>query len=365
MSVRWVRRRGAALGMTMFAALLVVAGCSGSSDDSATALSGAAQAETAPMADAPASDDGSAGGGATAYSYDSGDFGGDDFDSDMAGEEPPRSPGGPSSAPLDRQIIRTAQLSIEISVPHQGTRETTRAAQADAAAEAATKIRALASAPGGYVSASDGSGAVVTVTLRIPSERYSSVLERIGELGRVTAIDESTSDVTDQLVDLGSRITSMRTSVDRLRTLLAEADSVADLISVESELTRREADLDSLLARQAQLKDLVSLSTVTVTIEAVAESAATADEPERSAFARGLADGWNALVSFGSWLAVVTGALLPFSPLLLIVLIGALWWARRRVRRLPATPAAESAGDTADEPAAPAAAAASSAAADD
>lgn len=332
MSVRWVRRRGAALGMTMFAALLVVAGCSGSSDDSATALSGAAQAETAPMADAPASDDGSAGGGATEYSYDSGDFGGDDFDSDMAGEEPPRSPGGPSSAPLDRQIIRTAQLSIEISVPHQGTRETTRAAQADAAAEAATKIRALASAPGGYVSASDGSGAVVTVTLRIPSERYSSVLERIGELGRVTAIDESTSDVTDQLVDLGSRITSMRTSVDRLRTLLAEADSVADLISVESELTRREADLDSLLARQAQLKDLVSLSTVTVTIEAVAESAATEDEPERSAFARGLADGWKALSEFGAWLAVLAGSLLPFSPLILIGALG-LWWLIRRARR--------------------------------
>lgn len=333
--------------MTVCAAVLVLTGCSSSFDSGgAPADSVAASAQDGGFDEGTSFDDadsaadyGEAGAAGGEYGYDgrSGD------DAAAPAEAPPESAGsGAGAAVIERQIIRSAQLSIEVAVPHAGTRETTRAALADAAAETAAKVRALAATPGGYVSASDGSGAVATVTLRIPASAYASVVERIGELGRVVSSEESTSDVTDEVVDLDSRIATMRSSIARLRTLMAEADSVADVISVESELTRREADLESLQARRAQLADLVSLSTVTVTIEAVTESEVMPDEPERSAFLRGLAGGWESLTAFGSWLAAVTGALLPFTPLILVVILGAVWWVRRGRSR---------AGSGADQPA--------------
>ena len=46
-----------------------------------------------------------------------------------------------------------------------------------------------------------------------------------------------------------ARVASQRASVDRVRALLSEARSIGDVVAIESELTRREADLDSLTGR--------------------------------------------------------------------------------------------------------------------
>lgn len=246
--------------------------------------------------------------------------------------------GGSPAAPIvdDRQIIRTATVALQIAVPQGKDDEATTAALNAAASAAAVKVRALAPGTGGYVSASDGGGATISVTLRIPAGSYDAVMNGLAGIGEVTSRTEKTDDVTDEMVDVTSRIATMKASVDRIRLLLAKADKISDVMAIESELTQREADLESLENRQTALANQVALSTIAVTITAVTPVtvAAVPVPQEQHGFLAGLSNGWHALLSFGTWLGSVVGALLPFLPVIAVVVAVALWISRRRRRTI-------------------------------
>src|SRR5664280_3917631 len=78
------------------------------------------------------------------------------------------------------------------------------------------------------------------------------------------------TDVTAKVADVGSRITTMRASIARMQELLTRAGSVTEIAQVETELTNREADLESLLAQQKVLAQRVAQSPITVTLTRVA-----------------------------------------------------------------------------------------------
>ena len=141
-------------------------------------------------------------------------------------------------------------------------------------------------------------------------------------------------DATEDVVDLDARVASQRASVDRVRALLAQARSIGDVVAVESELTRREADLDSLTGRLNALKDQVALSTLTVDVEKAPIT--TTENPQPTGFAAGLAAGWDGLKTAAAVAGAVVGYLLPFLPVLAVIL-GLVWLGRRfaRTRRTP------------------------------
>lgn len=240
------------------------------------------------------------------------------------------------AAVTNRQIIRTADVALTVTPkPDEPDGKTSAQALADAAARAAAQVRALANLPGGYVSATDGHGATISVTLRIPAGSYDSVMGRIEALGTVTSESESTSDVTGEMIDVASRVASAKASVDRLRALMAEATSLKDVIALESELTTRESDLESLQRRSAELSDEVALSTITISVSAIPKTmkaAATKPAPKHSAFVAGLLAGWHGIGAVGRVVAAIAGALLPFLPLI-VVLGAAGWFGVRRARR--------------------------------
>ena len=149
------------------------------------------------------------------------------------------------------------------------------------------------------------------------------------------------SDVTQQQQDLDGRIDALTASVDRLQQLLAEATTIADLIAIESELTTRQAELDSLTQQRDWLVDQVDFSTITVDL--VTED--VAPDPQPDDFWSGLVAGWNALVAFASWLGVAVGVLLPWLLVALVttaVIVAIVLLATRRRRGAPTstTPAA-------------------------
>ena len=99
------------------------------------------------------------------------------------------------------------------------------------------------------------------------------------KLGRQQSREIDTQDVTEETVDLDARITSQRARVESARRLLARATSITDLVSLENELGRREADLASLEAKKRRLADLTALSTITVSLAGPAAKA-TEEEAE-------------------------------------------------------------------------------------
>jgi hypothetical protein len=219
----------------------------------------------------------------------------------------------------------------------------------------AAQLTGIAIGAGGLVGGDDrqmdAGRSTATLTLRIPADKFTPTLDEIGKLGTERSRKVSTQDVTATVIDLDARIQTQQASVDRVRALLARAQSIADITSVESELARREADLESLKAQQRNLADLTALSTIAVTLLGPDAAGPLAPKPAQSGFLAGLAAGWKAFVGSVRVILTVLGAVLPFVlaigiPLWLVVL-----WLRRRGRAPRAgTATPRSSAPTAPEP---------------
>lgn len=226
-----------------------------------------------------------------------------------------------------RLVVRTASLAIETD-------------EVDAAARRAGQI---ALGAGGSVFAQDtslGEVATSTVTLKVPPDRLSDVLDQLAGLGEPTARTIGTDDVTDTAYDLDGRIRTAETSVERLRTFLSETTDVGQVTALEGELTRREAELEVLLGQRRSLQEQVDLATITLTVRQPPTVAATVESIPGvgRAFNRGLEAFWF----LARAAAVALAFLLPFA-----ATTGALAWVAwrvsRRIRHRPHPRPAESA----------------------
>ncbi len=190
----------------------------------------------------------------------------------------------------------------------------------------------------------DGTSAVVV--LRVPAESYSDVVGELEALGETISRNRTAEDVTDQVVDVETRIETQQASIDRLQQLLGEATKIADILAIESELTMRIAELESLQARLEQLNDLADLATVTVTFyppETVVE--------EGTGFVAGLRAGWEAFIRTVELGLTALGAAVPFLVALALVTVPFVVWLVARHRRgRSAQAAAEASSTPPDEP---------------
>ncbi|MBP5927932.1 DUF4349 domain-containing protein [Streptomyces scabiei] len=240
---------------------------------------------------------------------------------------------GAADAPVKiapSHIIRTASLTVRVKdVPK-------------ALDEARTAVESVGGFVGSESTTLDGEDRERTrVVLRVPSDKYEQVLGDLEGTGKLIARKEKAEDVTDQVVDVDSRIKTQRASVARIRELMDRAGKLSDVVTLEGELSSRQADLESLLAQQKSLKDRASLATITLSLSetAVKKADKADDEP---GFVDALAGGWNAFVAVFRWLAMALAAILPFAVVTAVVVF--LWLRLTRTRRpAPATAAAAAA----------------------
>ncbi|MET9035706.1 DUF4349 domain-containing protein [Streptomyces mirabilis] len=233
-----------------------------------------------------------------------------------------------TSVPAGSHIIRTASLTLQVKdVP-----------------KALDSARTAAVDAGGYVgdetTTRDGGGRERTrAVLRVPTDRYDAVLSSLEGTGKVVERTAKAEDVTDQVVDVESRVKSQRVSVARVRELMDQATKLSDVVALEGELSTRESDLDALLAQQASLKDRTSLATITLSLSETPLKQA-AKKSGTPGFVDALTGGWDAFVTMLRWIAVVFGVVLPF--LLSAGLLLALWLRLARTGQ-PRRPGAEAA----------------------
>ena len=146
----------------------------------------------------------------------------------------------------------------------------------------------------------------------MPVDRYDTVLDDLEGAGKVLERRAKAQDVTDQVVDVDSRINSQRASVARVRELMDKATKLSDVVTLEGELSTREADLESLLAREAVAEGPHQPGhDHPVPVRDAGKPAA--QEEDGPGFVDALAGGWEALVTMVRWLAVAIGAVLPFA----------------------------------------------------
>ncbi len=173
------------------------------------------------------------------------------------------------------------------------------------------------------------------VVLRIPSGDFDAAMTELADLGKVTASTRKAEDVTGEVIDTQARIRAQEQSLERVEVLFARAQNIRDIVAIEAQLSRRQADLDSLKGQLAYLKDQTTLATITVYLERTERPTATQQKNDDLAFIGGFKNGWDALSELGSGLATVTGALLPFAVVGLLLGVPAAVVVRRRLTRQP------------------------------
>jgi hypothetical protein len=273
-----------------------------------------------------------------------------------AGDAKPGAGGAASAAPevttaatAPRLIAYTAQLTLR-------SKELTRTLD---------QARSLATAAGGYVASeqvgggkggsgggSAGGGTTdARLTLKVPSAAYQQSLDGLAGLGEVLSRSSQADDLTQQVADVESRLKTQQASVDRVRKLMAEAKSLGEVVSLESELSRREAELESLQQRQQGLAARTSLSTITLQVYAESVPVATVKETDDGfweSVGDALGGGWDVLVAIVGGLLIAIAATAPF--LLVLAPVGWLLWRLRRragaVAAVPAVPAASTDPET-------------------
>jgi hypothetical protein len=178
----------------------------------------------------------------------------------------------------------------------------------------------------------DGVIRLSRLVVRVPSADFEDAMTDIGKLGDLVESTRKSEDVTTQVIDTEVRVRAQEKSLERIEALLAQARNLRDIIAIESQLTRRQADLDSLKSQQAWLQDQTSLSTIDVYLERKEPAPAVPKKKDHhNAFIGGLISGWNGLSTLGAGLATIFGAALPF--IVVLALVGLpLWPVVRRFR---------------------------------
>jgi len=237
-------------------------------------------------------------------------------------------------ATAGRDIITTAQMTVR--VPD--------------VSKASDAIGDLAAEHDGYVEATDigfaqGSASDTTpvgprrpgsgwISIRVPADQLNDVMRAVGDDGEVLQSSISRQDVTSTAVDLRARVEASRASVKRLTELMSKSGSVADLISAESALSDRQAQLESYEQQLKGLDEQVAMSTVS--IQLTERTSATKADP--AGFADGLLAGWNGLIVSLNALVVAFGFLLPWLAIGGVVLLVIWLIRRRRGRHSPENP---------------------------
>ena len=180
------------------------------------------------------------------------------------------------------------------------------------------------------------------MVLRIPTADFDDAMSELEQVADLASSKRQTADVTTEVLDIDVRVEAQQRSIDRIQVLFDNATSIKDVVSVESELSRRQADLASLQAQQRYLADQTSMSTITLAVERTPK--ATKPKPkdtDEAGFLAGLSDGWGALKTFLVGSSTVAGALLPWLVLMLVLAIPG-WPLFRRLRRREPAAAATS-----------------------
>jgi hypothetical protein len=162
--------------------------------------------------------------------------------------------------------------------------------------------------------------------VRIPSSDLETTVASITGLGDVQEISVNTVDVSLQKVDLDARIEVLDAAIERLTTLLASAETTADLITIESALAERQAELDSLQSQRDYLSDQTLFATLSITLITPAD--ATPSDPD--GFFDGLVRGWESVLAFFAGTIVWAGILVPWIGLGAAVI--AVLWGISRLR---------------------------------
>ena len=242
----------------------------------------------------------------------------------------PAAPPAQANQPgFQRLVIKSADLQLQVA----------------SAPDAEAKLRALVGQLGGYVVKVETTGTdehlASRVTFRVPAERFDQALSGAQGLAqKVLARTVAGDDVTEEFVDLESRLKNLEATRDRLLTFLEKATQVEDALKVNESLSQIQGEIEQARGRRQYLQQSAALSTITVYLSPEPVTPLVAEDSwQPLRVARGALSG---LIAFGQGLANMVIVAVVWAPVWLPLLLAG-WWLRRRLIKPRAPAVTESA----------------------
>ncbi len=159
------------------------------------------------------------------------------------------------AATAERMVVRTA--SLDLIVPDTD--------------QALDDIQAMARQLGGYVVSVEAyqyqEGRQATVTFRVPAENLDTALDRLRALATTVRWESvSGQDVTEEYVDIQSRLRHLEAKEKQLLEFLERAEDTEAVLAVYEHLSQTQAEIEQVKGRMQYLENQAALATVTVSL---------------------------------------------------------------------------------------------------
>lgn len=164
------------------------------------------------------------------------------------------------------------------------------------------------------------------LTIRIPADKLDEFVQNVSGSANVVSAEETVDDVTLSYVATESRIKALETEQERLLELLAQAETMEDLLQIEARLTDVRDELETVKSQLRLYDNLVNYGTVHLTISEVKEfTVVTEPETVWDRIGAGFMENLKALGEFfvELFVFIVTGLpiLIPLAAVIVALII--------------------------------------------
>ena len=170
-------------------------------------------------------------------------------------------------------------------------------------------------------------------TYRIPQDKFNAFIKELPKLSKSPpSIEINGTDVTEEMVDLQSRLKAKQALEKRLLELMEKATKTADLLDISTQLSNTQEQIEQIKGRINYLNNQVDYSTVHIKMEQN-DSHPYLLSTIRTTMSEAFSDSIASLGTFGVEALVFIGAI----PIIVIVaiLIVLIFWIRRRRKQKP------------------------------
>lgn len=177
-------------------------------------------------------------------------------------------------------------------------------------------------------------------TIRIPAEKYSAFCAAAGDRFHVRNFNENADDISEVYYDTQSRLETAQIKLERLQTLLKQASSMEDIITIESAISEVEYTIESLSGTLKHYDAQVDYATVYIGLSEVYQLSGTVSAP--LSFGEKLSDsfrdGFRSVGRFCEGLVMAVAYAWVYLLAIAVVVVAVVRIARKRraKRKLPA-----------------------------
>ena len=176
-----------------------------------------------------------------------------------------------------------------------------------------------------------------SLTVRIPAEQLDTFTTSLTEFTNVVSSNRSAEDITLSYVDTETRITALETERDRLLELMEQAETMSDLLEIESRLTDVNYELERYGSRLRTMDNQVSYATIYLSVREVKEYTPVKEQTLWEKISSGFLDSLkglgNGIVNFFAWVVIKLPYLVVYGLILWGLGILIRRWRRRRAAR--------------------------------